>query len=48
MHDGLPDYGGTLTYSYTVNDNGERIKNGPISITGKIASFSGFSFSSFL
>ena len=29
------DYCGTINYTYTVNDDGERIKNGPINITGK-------------
>ena len=34
MPDSYPSYLGTLTYSYTVNDDGDRVKNGPLSIKG--------------
>lgn len=34
MHDLLPDYGGTFTYSYILDDSGNRIKNGPLTISG--------------
>ncbi|MBP5559941.1 MAG: hypothetical protein J6X71_09280 [Bacteroidales bacterium] len=44
MYDSYPDYSGTLTYSYIVDDDGNRIKNGPISIKGSLDDTYGTSY----